>query len=207
MTLLRMVGQECCPRRLNPLYHKAFNLYDIKKLKDIQVQTDEWILTKDEEVNDICDRLISTLFFFCPSSEIHDGVQVGKIFCRLPPKEGSKLIDRILQKADLPLSFVIKYNGETLADINIDNNFPSGHEPCLEVTCRSSVPTTGDLKIDVEMCSLAKHAKLPCLPISRSPYYIRGQLHGLDILSTVRELCCSSHNFDRRLKDHDHAVA
>ena len=123
-------------------------------------------------MNNVCDRLIAALFFFCPSSDVHDGVQVGKIFCRLPPKEGSQLINRILTKADLPL-FAVKYNDETV-DITIDNNLPSNDEPWFEVTRCGGVPTTagGVIKVDVEMRSLQK-TQFPWLPISGSSYNIR----------------------------------
>jgi hypothetical protein len=185
--------------RLNPLYRNAFTLDDAKKLKDIQKQTEEWILTKDEEVNNICDRLVAALFFFCPSSEIRDGVQVGRIFCRLPAEEGQKLVDGILQKADLPL-FAVKYNGETFADINVNRAFADprfADELCFEVTCRSA-PITSDIEIiEVEMRSLTNHATFPWLPISGSPYIIREKLDGPDMLATVREPC----NFDSMLKD------
>jgi hypothetical protein len=161
--------------RLNPLYRSAFTLDDVNKLKDIEKQTEEWILTRDEELNNICDRLVAALFFFIPSHKIDDAQQVGRIFCRLPAKEGQKLIEGILQKPDLPL-FAVKYNGEPLVDINVNKvsgDPPSTDELCLEVTCPGGVPATGDIKlIDVEMRSLAKHAKFPWLPISGTPYII-----------------------------------
>ena len=186
--------------RFNPLYHDAFQPYDVTQLEDIRKQTEEWILTQGEEVNNICDRLIAALFFFCPSTEIHDGVQVGRIFCRLPSAEGSKLIDRILQKASSPL-FVVKYNGETLMDIIVDRAFggpPSSDEPCFVVTCRGGIPTSGDIKMDVEMRSL-QQTKFPWLPISGSPYVIRKKFDGLehpDALATVREPCYTGRSFD-----------
>ena len=93
--------------RLNPSYSKAFTVKK-HKYSEIQSQTETWIGERDEEMNNVCDRLIAALFFFCPSSEVHDGVQVGKIFCRLPPKEGLQLINRILAKADLPLFAVLE---------------------------------------------------------------------------------------------------
>ena len=186
--------------RLNPIHRSAFTLDDVKNLKNIQTQTEQWILTKEEEVNIICDRLIAALFFFSPSSEIRGGVLVGKIFCRLPPTEGSKLIDRILQKAELPL-FTVKYNGETPVDIIVGEAFgdpSSSDDPCFVVTCLGDTPTTGDIKVDVEMRSL-QQTKSPWLPISGSPYTIHrkfDELQPVDALARVREPRCISSSFD-----------
>ena len=185
--------------RLNPLHRYAFPLDDVKKLKEIQKQTEEWIVNK-REVNSICDWLIAALFYFSPSSEIHDGVQVGRICCRLPPTEGSKLIGRILQKAELPL-FVVKYNGKTLVDIIVDTAFRdplSSDGPYFVVTCPGGIPTTGDFKLHVEMRSL-QQKEFPWLPISGSPYTIQKKLDGFkpsDVLATVREACYTNSSFD-----------
>ena len=162
--------------RLDPIYHGTeFSLDDVKKLKDIRKQTEEWILTQDNEVNNICDRLIAALFFFRPSSEIYDGLQVGEIFCRLPSEEGRKLAIGMLRKVDFPL-FAVKYNGETLPEVNAREafrDFCSTGELRLEVTRRLAIPTTGDIEIDVEIRYLCGSAKFPWLPISGSPYIIR----------------------------------
>jgi len=126
-------------------------------------------------LNNICDRLVAALFFFIPSHEIDDAEQVGRIFCRLPAKEGQKLIGRHTSETRLA-SIRCEVHGEPLVDINV--NKVSGDPPslmslCLEVTCPGGVPATGAIKlIDVEMRSLAKHAKFPWLPISGTPYII-----------------------------------
>ena len=188
--------------RLNPSYHNEFTVDDVKKLNEIQTQTEEWILKKDEEVNYICDQLIAALFYFRPTDDI--GVLAGTIFCRLPPTMGQKFIRDIRQKAnlnsDLPL-FAVKHHGITL-DVDIAlRNTPPSDELCFELTCHG-VPTTGDTKIDVKMRGMLQ-TRYPWFPISGpgSPYNILQKLHRPETLAKVRKPCYINPSFDRRLKD------
>ena len=162
--------------RLDPIYRGVgFGLDDVKKLKVIQKQTEEWLLTKEKEISHICDRLIAALFFFRPSSETYDGLQVGEILCRLPTEEGQKLAVGILRKTD-PI-FKVKCNDE-IFKINAKeafSNLRSTGELRLEVTSGPAVSTIGDIKIAVMMQSTV--VKYRWLPISGSPYIIRADVN------------------------------
>jgi len=178
--------------RLDPVYHSEFKLDDVNKLEAIQKQTEEWILRKDEEVSKICDHLIAALFFFRPSSKIYNGEQVGEILCRLPIEEGRKLAVGMFLQADLPL-FAVQCSDGTLAEVNTNEafrDFQSTDELRLEVTRRSAVPITSDIRIDIQMRSLDKNAKFTWLPISGSPYLIGEREQSLrypDMSAALRE--------------------
>ena len=169
--------------RLNPSYQNEFALDDVKKLNEIQTQTEEWILSKNEEVNHICDQLIAALFYFCPSDGF-DGVLVGTIFCRLPPTVGQKFIQDIHQKAnlnsDLPL-FAVKHHGIIFNVTTALRNALSSDELCFELTCHG-VPIAGEIKI--EMRGLLQ-TRYPWFPISGSPYNIPQKLHMSETLAKV----------------------
>jgi len=91
--------------RLNPVYHgTGFELDDVRKLEEIEKQTEAWIAASTMEITLVCDQLIAALFFFHPAGS-SDSVQGGEILCRLPVdmEARQKLIDGMLDEQDLNL--------------------------------------------------------------------------------------------------------
>ena len=165
--------------RLNPVYHgTAFELDSVRKLNEIENQTERWIATQNVALTNICDHLIAALFFFRPMGQIRDGVQVGEILCRLPVdlEARQRLFEGMFLKTDSDL-FAVMYNGKILARINngaLKDICPNA-ELCLGVRL-SGLPTTGAIEVDVNMQRLGTHQPVKSsqwLPISGSPYVIR----------------------------------
>jgi hypothetical protein len=173
--------------RLQPTYKgRGFEFDDFKKLSELESEVEAWLMTCDEQIRLICDRLVAALFFFTPLSSITNGDQSGEIRSRLPVDLDARntLIDAMLQHRGMDL-FRVEFIGtarETLSiaaphDLTLDRKRDELRIPVQ----LSALPSAGKIEIDIRMRNVNRNvppSHQPWSPISGSPYVLRGRIEG-----------------------------
>jgi hypothetical protein len=159
--------------RLDPTYTGTeFQLDDVRKLDEIEEQTEAWIATQNKPLSAICNQLIAALFFFQTSASTKGGSRTGKILCRLPVDLPARqtLIDEML-KENWNL-FMLDWDGGDLFVSSQENATSIRTELCIPVDLQA-LPLTGGIPISVRMRSLTVGESSTWLPISGSPYVLQ----------------------------------
>lgn len=172
--------------RLRPDYKGiGFELDDFRRLDEIKNQTKAWLESAETNLINIRDQLIAALFFFVPDGPIKNGMQMGKILCRLPVdlEARQNLFDEMRQEQDMNL-FTVEFIGRSRYDreINVARSLSaisSGEELEIRVELRD-LAEAGEIVIQINMRSLGIDASgRPWLqrwyPISGSPYVLGRQ--------------------------------